>query len=660
MNINFRVLIYILDENDNSPIIDIYPDNIEINSNSIEIFLNESLLINSLLLSFSIIDRDSGDNGRVTWKMDRSNSLPFELIRLTENTGELRTKQILDRELISEYNLTIEAHDHGKPYSKSTYLIIHIIILDENDNIPKFSENNLIININEHVQFNNSYGYEIYHVHAEDFDEGLNGEIIYSFINNEYHFFNIDSNTGIIRAMKEFDKKEKDTYILQIQANDKGIPSLSSQQMITFKIINQNNYSPKCDIKNISWKIRENSGIGTIIGNISCWDDDNDELNGKISVESQWILEDKNSSIPFEIITKKNNISQSSISIILSVNGSIDREIISYYSLYLIISDHGNPHQSLNLSIDIEILDENDNCPQLHIDSSFIIINRDLTSNYFLLHLRASDNDKDLNGNITFQLSSSTSLSFINLYSNGTLLIQTNSNLIYDNSLIVLHIQISDHGQPTPCFIVEKLRLFIGTNKTDWLNVIKNNNYDDTSLRVDTEEFQQGKRMAHAYSHSSSSSSSISSISSRKQMFAVFVGTSILMFIVILTMILCFIDCIKKKVKHNSNISMIKTNGIKNHNSTIKQKNFYDDNSLTHHHYKSLKPIVVIASSNSHSSSSSIDSTTRANTAHNRAITNTYTYTALSTSDDLMPVDYDDNTNNIIDDNGIELMMTTV
>jgi hypothetical protein len=140
------------------------------------------------------------------------------------------------------------------------------------------------------------------------------------------------------------------------------------------------------------------------------------------------------------------------------------------------------------------------------------------------------------------------------------------------------------------------------------------------------------------------------------------------MFIVVLTMVLCFIDCLQKKPKQKPNISLMKTNGHVNHHSPplpngkltppIKPKNFYDDHSSTHH-YKSLKPTIVIASSMSYSSSS-IDSTTRANTAHNRAITNAYTYTALSTSDDLLPVDFDDNINSAMDDNGIELMMTTV
>lgn len=185
--------------------------------------------------------------------------------------------------------------------------------------------------------------------------------------------------------------------------------------------------------------------------------------------------------------------------------------------------------------------------------------------------------------------------------------------------------------------------------------------------------------MAHAYTIPSSSTFSplfpySSSFSSRKQIFAVFIGSSILMFIVILTMVLCFIDCLHKKNKHPSTASFGKTNSITNHTSIAltngkklhsssslsnSPKNFYDELSSSTQPYKCLKPVLVITSSTSHSSSS-IDSTTRANTAHNRAIANTYTYTALSTSDDFLPVDFDDHINQAMDDNGIELMMTTV
>lgn len=481
------VLIHLFDENDHSPVIDIYPADRPIESGLVKIYLNESLPINSLVLSFSIIDRDSGENGRMSWKLHRTAVLPFELIRLTETTGELRSRDRLDRESIAEYNLTLEAIDHGRPLSKSTRLNIQCIILDENDHIPQIRETNRTVTINEHVQVPNEHGYEIFQIHADDFDQGPNGQIIYSLINNHNNLFRIDGQSGIIRAMKQFDRREKDTYVLQIEAKDQGTPALASRGWITFKIISRNEYSPQCDVdhrKNILWTIMENSLMGTIVGVLNCRDEDQDELNGRISVYPQWFSKENLNEhpIPFEIITQRSNTSKSIVSISVVVNGSIDRELVAFYSLHLTIADHGNPRQSQNLSFLVEILDENDHCPQLHLDSSFLMINRDVSETPVQIHLIASDHDKDLNGNITFQLSPSTSPSFIHLYPNGSLEIQTTSHLLLEDSLIVLHIQIRDHGQPTPCLIVETLRLFLGSNRTDWINVVKNNHYDDTSL----------------------------------------------------------------------------------------------------------------------------------------------------------------------------------
>lgn len=165
------------------------------------------------------------------------------------------------------------------------------------------------------------------------------------------------------------------------------------------------------------------------------------------------------------------------------VNGIVDRESIAFYPLLLTISDYGNPQKSINISISIEVLDENDHCPQLHIETSFIMINRDITRKIFVMHLIASDNDQGANGKLSFELSPLTSHSFINLYPNGTLFIQLDSKLIQDDALIVLHVQIRDHGQPIPCLIVEVLRFFIGSNRTDWLTIFKkNNNYNEASL----------------------------------------------------------------------------------------------------------------------------------------------------------------------------------
>ena len=231
--IHSRVLIDLLDENDNAPIIDTYPYEMLPELNTVKILLNESLSINSLVLSLSIIDRDSGDNGRVTWKLNQSSiASPFELIRLTENTGELRTKYRLDREHLSEYRLTLDATDHGRPIPKSTRLNLLIIVLDENDNAPRFAQTMINATISEHVKISRSDGYEVFHLRADDADQGLNREISFSIIKQEKNLFQIDSKTGIIRAMVEFDRQQQETYIVHVEARDQGQWSNTSLSLI--------------------------------------------------------------------------------------------------------------------------------------------------------------------------------------------------------------------------------------------------------------------------------------------------------------------------------------------------------------------------------------------------------------------------------------------
>lgn len=315
---SISVIIYLIDENDNYPLIDYYPNDFPIEADRIRIYLSESLAINSLILSFSIVDRDAGDNGRVTWKLDRSSSIPFELKRLSDTTGELRTKAFLDRESTSEYFFAIEATDHGRPQRRSSRLNFHVFLLDENDNRPKFREENLEIPVSEHVKIADDNGYEIYRIQADDFDQDRNGEIIYSILSPENPSFQIDASTGMIRAMREFDRKEQEKYVLIIQARDKGSPSLASQTNLTFRIISRNEHRPTCSIETNQTKLwmKENSKKDLILSRIWCVDEDQEDGNGQLNVLAKWKWTEVNSLnmtkmiIPFDLVIEKINSSE--------------------------------------------------------------------------------------------------------------------------------------------------------------------------------------------------------------------------------------------------------------------------------------------------------------------------------------------------------------
>ena len=176
--------------------------------------------------------------------------------------------------------------------------------------------------------------------------------------------------------------------------------------------------------------------------------------------------------------------------------------------------------------------------------------------------------------------------------------------------------------------------------------------------------------MAHVNSISSTSPLSVSLSTTRKQLFTVFLGSAILISVVIITIILCFVDRLHKKLAKKNSSSKANGhaynlgNGKRIASSSPSKTRFgYDDESPTHH-YSNLKSSQPVASSSSQSSSTSVDSTTRINTAHNRMINPTYSYTAIGTSEELMPMELEEEAAADGDDeevnSGMQLMMTTV
>ena len=84
-------------------------------------------------------DADSGRNGMIEYSIIEGNrDQVFEIFPV--HTGIVRTnidRPRLDREIRPSYTLVIEARDFGWPIQSAT-CILHITVVDENDNAPTF------------------------------------------------------------------------------------------------------------------------------------------------------------------------------------------------------------------------------------------------------------------------------------------------------------------------------------------------------------------------------------------------------------------------------------------------------------------------------------------------------------------------------------------
>uniref|UniRef100_A0A673GBR9 Cadherin domain-containing protein n=1 Tax=Sinocyclocheilus rhinocerous TaxID=307959 RepID=A0A673GBR9_9TELE len=227
--------IYIEDVNDNKP---------EIQVTSLSNVVSEDAKIGTVISLISVSDKDSGINGKVVCCL--SDSVPFELKpSVQDNMYSLVTKERLDRELVSEYNIKITATDLGNP-SLAVYKTIFVQVSDVNDNIPEFSSNPLELYLTE----NNPLGASIFSVSASDRDINENAAITYHIIrggrtqNDMASAMNINSETGVIHMLKSFDFETVKTFQFHVVATDSGTPSLSSNVTVNVFILDQNDNVP--------------------------------------------------------------------------------------------------------------------------------------------------------------------------------------------------------------------------------------------------------------------------------------------------------------------------------------------------------------------------------------------------------------------------------
>ncbi|XP_061463307.1 protocadherin beta-16-like [Rhineura floridana] len=229
-----KVIVEVEDENDNAP---------EVIITSITSPLPEDSPPDTVVALFSVIDGDSGHNGRTACTAETN--LPFVLKPTENNYYQLVTQQPLDREQASEYNITITATDRGSPRLTSTR-IVHVHISDVNDNPPVFETTFYEMQLRE----NNIPGLLIGSIHAVDLDTEQNAKVTYSLLPGKVSdgptssYVSINSETGNLYAIRSLDYEEVKDFHVTVRAQDSGSPPLSSEVIVRVHIVDKNDNAP--------------------------------------------------------------------------------------------------------------------------------------------------------------------------------------------------------------------------------------------------------------------------------------------------------------------------------------------------------------------------------------------------------------------------------
>ncbi|XP_067454529.1 protocadherin gamma-C5-like [Thunnus thynnus] len=377
-----RIEVEIRDINDNTP---------RFLTQEINLKIPESVAIGKRFPLEGAEDPDVGSNSLKTYSLSKNDyfSLKFKDTKNGQAVPELVLEKPLDREKHALHQLLLTALDGGTPVTSGTCKI-SITVLDINDNFPIFNENEYKVSLKE----NSTKGTFVIKLIATDADDGLNGEVKYSFGSRTpdvvLSTFEINDITGEIVLKGELDYESSKSYHIDITAKDNGVPEMEGHCRVQLDVEDINDNAPEIVLTSKPSPVREDAPRGTVVALISARDLDSG-ANGKVMLHLP-------KSSPFSL---KPSFSKNYE---LVTSGTLDRESVSEYNIEITAIDSGSPPLSSTKIVPVSITDVNDNPPVFTQPSYNVYLKENGVAGSILYSVSASDLDFAENAKISYSI----------------------------------------------------------------------------------------------------------------------------------------------------------------------------------------------------------------------------------------------------------------
>ncbi|KAL2077303.1 hypothetical protein ACEWY4_026807 [Coilia grayii] len=334
-----KVIVDVIDVNDNSPVITILSQSASVNEDSAK---------GTVIAMISVNDPDSDTNGEVQCQMN--DNIPFSITSTSSGFYSIVTDSALDRETDSEYNITVTCSDKGDP-SLSSYISLKLQITDVNDNAPLFEKSSYEAAITE----NNSPGLSVFAVRAVDADWKLNARVSYildeSMINGVAisSYVSVNAESGVIHAVRSFDYEQIKDFQFRVKAQDGGSPPLTSNVSVKIAIQDQNDNAPQIlyPVQTSSSVVAEivprSADIGYLVTKVVAVDVDSGQnawLSYKLVKATDRAL--------FEVGAQNGEIR--------TIRQVTDKDAVKQ-KLTVIVEDNGQPSRSATVNVNVAVAD---------------------------------------------------------------------------------------------------------------------------------------------------------------------------------------------------------------------------------------------------------------------------------------------------------------
>ncbi|XP_032332794.1 protocadherin alpha-13 isoform X3 [Camelus ferus] len=339
-----QLLITILDVNDNAPDFDqlIY-----------KVRVLESTVNGTLVIKLNATDADDGTNGDIIYSFRRPVS-PAILYAFSINpdNGEVRTKGKLDFEEKKLYEIPVEAVDKGN-IPMAGHCTILVEVLDINDNAPEVTITSLALPVREDAQV----GTVIALISVSDPDSGTNGQVTCSLTPQvPFKLVSTFKNYYSLLLDSTLDRESVANYKLVVTARDGGSPSLSATASVSVDVADVNDNAPTFAQPEYTVFVKENNPPGCHIFTVSARDADAQE----------------NALVSYSLVERR--VGERALSSYVSVHAEsgkvyalqpLDHEELELLQFQVSARDAGVPPLGSNVTLQVFVLDENDNAPAL-------------------------------------------------------------------------------------------------------------------------------------------------------------------------------------------------------------------------------------------------------------------------------------------------------
>ncbi|XP_041500572.1 protocadherin alpha-9 isoform X2 [Microtus oregoni] len=386
------LLIQVLDANDNAPVFD---------RSVYEVKMSENQENQTLVIWLNATDADEGVNKEVEYSF--SSLTPSSIrkkFRINEKTGEIKVNGAIDFEDRNNYEIHVDATDKGHP-PLVAHCTVLVEILDENDNAPEIVLTPLSLPVKEDALL----GTVIALISVSDQDSGVNGQVTCSLILHvPFKLVSTFKNYYSLVLDSALDRETTPDYKVVVTARDGGSPSLWATASVSVEVADVNDNAPAFPQSEYTVFVKENNPPGAHIFTLSAMDADAQE----------------NALVSYSLVERR--VGERSLSSFVSVHAEsgkvfalqpLDHEELELLQFQVSARDAGVPSLGSNVTLQVFVLDENDNAPTLLPHGAVRaggsvseLVPRSVGSGHIVAKVRAVDADSGYNAWLSYELQS--------------------------------------------------------------------------------------------------------------------------------------------------------------------------------------------------------------------------------------------------------------